>query len=481
MTLNRFALALVAGSVCSTAMAQNFDSPKLPKLPPTSGQPTLQVVTSNLVGGSDDPSTAIATNSISGAGAFAVDSTLATTGTPVATCGAMGTDVWFYWTAAASGLTTINLCGSTTADTALAAWSASAGAPLAQIVCNDDSCGLQSQITLNAVAGTSYFIEVGSYASGAGYTGTLTVTAPTPPIANDECTGAIALTGAGPWPFNNTSATTGTVGQTEAVCLFFGLTAIANDEWFTWSASQSGTATLSVCAGIVSGGNDTKVAIYDGAGCPVTAAIACNDDATCAGSGLRSTVTWAANCGQSYTIQLGRYNGATASQGTFSIVEGGVPCVSGTAYCFGDGTGAVACPCGNNSAVGAGEGCLSSLGVGAKLGGSGNPSIAGDSLVLAGTGMPNSNALYFQGTTQIAAAFGDGLRCAGGSIIRLGTKTNAAGASAYPAAGDLSVSARGLVTAPGVRNYQVWYRNAAAFCTASTFNLTNGYEITWAP
>jgi hypothetical protein len=37
------------------------------------------------------------------------------------------------------------------------------------------------------------------------------------------------------------------------------------------------------------------------------------------------------------------------------------------------------------------------------------------------------------------------------------------------------------VTAPGVRTYQAWYRNAAAFCTASTFNLTNGVQLTWGP
>jgi hypothetical protein len=43
------------------------------------------------------------------------------------------------------------------------------------------------------------------------------------------------------------------------------------------------------------------------------------------------------------------------------------------------------------------------------------------------------------------------------------------------------VSVRGLITTPGTRTYQVWYRNSAAFCTASTFNLTNGVEITWNP
>jgi hypothetical protein len=35
--------------------------------------------------------------------------------------------------------------------------------------------------------------------------------------------------------------------------------------------------------------------------------------------------------------------------------------------------------------------------------------------------------------------------------------------------------------APGTRYYQTWYRNAAVFCTVSTFNLTNGFQISWLP
>jgi hypothetical protein len=155
---------------------------------------------------------------------------------------------------------------------------------------------------------------------------------------------------------------------------------------------------------------------------------------------------------------------------------------AGTPFCFGDGT-ATACPCGNAGA--AGNGCASSVNAaGARLSATGSPSLGADSLSLFGNGMPNSSALYFQGTTQLnagaGAVFGDGLRCAGGSVIRLGTKSNVAGSSTYPAAGDPSISVRGAVTFIGaVRTYQVWYRNAAAFCSPATFNLSNGLEITW--
>jgi hypothetical protein len=160
------------------------------------------------------------------------------------------------------------------------------------------------------------------------------------------------------------------------------------------------------------------------------------------------------------------------------------PLAPGTTFCSGDGTG-TACPCGNSSALGAGLGCASSLGFGARLRSSGTASLANDTITLVGTQMPDAPCLYFQGTAQTSggagAAFGDGLRCAGGSIVRLATVMNSGGASQYPSGAQTSVSVRGQVTTPGVREYQIWYRNAAAFCTPSTFNLTNGQEITWAP
>jgi hypothetical protein len=156
----------------------------------------------------------------------------------------------------------------------------------------------------------------------------------------------------------------------------------------------------------------------------------------------------------------------------------------GTLYCFGDGSG-TACPCGNASAVGANDGCLNSFGLAGRLRASGVPSLATDNVVLAGSQMPNAPALYFQGTQRVnagaGALFGDGLRCAGGQVVRLKQITNAGGGSQYPQAGDPPVSVRGLVTAPGLRMYQVWYRNSAPFCTPDGWNLTNAVEINWLP
>jgi hypothetical protein len=155
-------------------------------------------------------------------------------------------------------------------------------------------------------------------------------------------------------------------------------------------------------------------------------------------------------------------------------------------YCSGDGSGA-ACPCGNNGI--AGHGCASSVNaLGGRLGSTGNARITADTFTLQADGLPaTTSALFFQGTTQTAggagAIFGDGLRCASGTVVRLGTKVASGGVVSYPSSGsDADVSVKGAVPATGaVRFYQAWYRNSAAFCTASTFNLTNGLRVQWIP
>ena len=152
-------------------------------------------------------------------------------------------------------------------------------------------------------------------------------------------------------------------------------------------------------------------------------------------------------------------------------------------FCSGDGSG-TACPCGNAGSLG--QGCANSSFVGgARLGASGIAHVVGDSLVLTASQMPNGPALYFQGTTRVNAgagvSFGDGLRCAGGSVIRLGVAFNASNQSRYPPVAGPSVSTVGACAPGDVRTYQTWYRDSASFCTSSTFNLTNGLSVTWGP
>ncbi len=154
----------------------------------------------------------------------------------------------------------------------------------------------------------------------------------------------------------------------------------------------------------------------------------------------------------------------------------------GTPGCFGDDPGEP-CPCFPAVPLGGpGRGCPNSIEPrGAMLVAQGIASVSNDTVVLQGLGMPNSSALYFQGAGTVSAIFGDGRRCATGVIVRLGTKTNVCNASQYPAGADLPVSVKGGVAPGNLRHYQVWYRNSAAFCTASVFNFTSMVSIQWNP
>lgn len=159
--------------------------------------------------------------------------------------------------------------------------------------------------------------------------------------------------------------------------------------------------------------------------------------------------------------------------------------ISGTSTCAGDGSG-TPCPCANDEPPGARAGCRNSLGVGARLAGSGSARVALDGLVLSADQMPtNASAVFFQGTLLenggAGLVFDDGLACAGGALVRIGTKTNAGGSSSYPGPGDPSVHVRGAVTVAGERVYQVRYRNPAAFCTPATSNASNALRVLWAP
>jgi hypothetical protein len=154
---------------------------------------------------------------------------------------------------------------------------------------------------------------------------------------------------------------------------------------------------------------------------------------------------------------------------------------AGTTFCAGDGSVAP-CPCGNQGPTGAQAGCLSSLGVGGALRASGLANLQQDSVVLTATQTPSTLAIFFQGTSASSATpLGDGLLCVGGTLIRLGSSIAAGGVSQYPATGQAPIHQRGAITGGGTRVYQVWYRNAAGFCTPSTYNLTNAVQLTWTP
>ncbi len=163
------------------------------------------------------------------------------------------------------------------------------------------------------------------------------------------------------------------------------------------------------------------------------------------------------------------------NEGSWRTILG--PSTTGTAYCFGDGTGDP-CPCGNTG--GTGEGCANSTGVGGLLVGHGSLSVLADDLGFDGSGLlPGQGALLFVANNQLSGLyFGDGLRCAGGALIRLGVKVpNGSGDATWGP----GLGVKGGWAAGDVRNFQLWYRDPVGSPCSNEFNTTNAINVTFAP
>jgi hypothetical protein len=153
---------------------------------------------------------------------------------------------------------------------------------------------------------------------------------------------------------------------------------------------------------------------------------------------------------------------------------------TGTSYCPGDGS-ASPCPCGNSG--GAGEGCANGSGSGARSEGTGSTGVGADDLQVGTTNLlPGQPALLFVGQNAVnngdGASFGDGLRCAGQGVVRLGVRVPDAGGTANwgPNLGGL-----GGWVAGDTRYFQAWYRDPQGSPCGAGFNLSNGLEVTFTP
>src|SRR5262249_36866861 len=140
---------------------------------------------------------------------------------------------------------------------------------------------------------------------------------------------------------------------------------------------------------------------------------------------------------------------------------------------------------------------------GAQISGAGNPSLAADatdpgSVTLTGSSMfSGTSCIFLQGDALVAtgAPFFAGVRCVGGSLIRLYVKTGLqpSGSMTAPVAGDLSISNRSIAQVPSqpisagqTRYYQVYYRdpapNPGGSCPpVNGANITNALSIVWSP
>jgi len=163
-----------------------------------------------------------------------------------------------------------------------------------------------------------------------------------------------------------------------------------------------------------------------------------------------------------------------------------------TSFCDPGQGGVIACPC-LNPPSGPARGCENSAGTGgASLSASGVAYLSTDSLVFATSGeRPTALSIVLQGNAVASSGivFGQGVRCASGSLKRLYTRNASGGGitAPDPAAGDPTVSARSAATGDPIqagesRWYSVYYRDPIVLggcASTSTFNATQTGAVGW--
>jgi hypothetical protein len=183
-------------------------------------------------------------------------------------CGAIGSDVWYRYTPGSDGTVTATFCtggGAASYDTVLAAYTGCCGS-LTEVICNDDTCGLRSEISFAATAGTTYYIRVGGF-NGAQGTYTLNLTGPAV-----GCVPDFVVNGAGAYPGS-------TAGAADDCTLRVG-----PDHVYQVCVPFAGNWTFETC------GSAFDTVIYLGAAC-CSGSIATNDDACSLQSRITANLT----------------------------------------------------------------------------------------------------------------------------------------------------------------------------------------------
>ncbi len=251
-------------------------------------------------------------------------------------------DIWFTYTAVASGNTTFETCGSAY-DTVIRVLEGPDCATLTCLAGNDDACATSvgnnfaSSVSPFLVAGSQYLIQVEGWSAGAVGALDLTISAPDPTPPNDECVDAIALGTGVSGPF----LTGGASLMDPFACGNGG----APDVWFTYTPVVNGNFTISLCGSDY----DTAMELFSG-DCGALNLLECNDDFC----GLQSGVTYCGIAGETYTFRVGGFNGATGTvqvdigvdSYAITTFDGGNGLnVGGTVYL--DGTFTEDCPVGS--------------------------------------------------------------------------------------------------------------------------------------
>jgi hypothetical protein len=395
-------------------------------------------------------------------------------------------DIWYRYTATSNMDISVNLCG-TGFDTLLQSWSGSCGA-LVPIVCNDDSCALQSAIQFAGVTGQSYYIQVAGW-NGAFGVGTITVSEVTPPV---PCTGGISTVGyiggnqgnpGGAIYFDLTVTSAVTIGgiQTNYIAGIGSPVGVTVYTTPTTSVGNEGNMAAWTQVAMDNGGavaaaanSPTSITFAS----PLNLAAGSYGIALVASASAQHTYTNGTGANQNFTNGVFSIAAGTASNFPFlapiftprvwngQLCESG-PSAPGTNYCTAN---------------------VNSTGVTGLISGSGTNVVANNDLTLEASQLPlNAFGYFITSTTQAVTPNPGGslgILCVGGSIGRYtgaGQIKNTGATGAFSLLLNLNQipTPTGFVAAMAgqTRSFQTWHRDSVGGMAVS--NFTNGYQVTF--
>ncbi|MCZ6796150.1 MAG: hypothetical protein O7J95_21275, partial [Planctomycetota bacterium] len=170
-----------------------------------------------------------------------------------ATCGKSETspDVWYSFVAERDCNLTVSTCGSSF-DTALSVHAGCPGTRENQLACNDDLCGLQSELSVNVTGGETYMIRLSGYDGEAGDF-----------VLDLECSGgppSDLCVDASPIGLGVHTGSTSQMGSDGAASC--GASASSPDAWFSYTPTQDCLILASTCG--VGTGFDSVLSVHSG-------------------------------------------------------------------------------------------------------------------------------------------------------------------------------------------------------------------------
>ncbi|MFT4540167.1 MAG: hypothetical protein ACI841_000168 [Planctomycetota bacterium] len=121
-----------------------------------------------------------------------------------------------------------------------------------------------------------------------------------------------------------------------------------------------------------------------------------------------------------------------------------------------------------------------SVGAGAQISASGSTSVASNDLVLDTTGCPaNQPGIYYYGSASANLPFGNGIRCAGGTAVRMPPQTTTGSGQATLAIDLTNLPGGNSILVGDTKYFQFWYRDPAG--GGANFNLSDGLKAEFCP